>query len=96
MTVRRFHHLRSLLRPLAAGLAMLALAAPLAMARPALDPAPTFRRPAPAAAPVVRTAEPGFDWGSAAVGAGGAGALLVLLAAGGVVYVSRDRMRTVR
>ena len=31
----------------------------------------------------------GFDWDSAAIGAGGAGALLLLVAAGGFTYRSR-------
>ena len=81
-----------LTRVLAAGLIAGALAAPAASAKPAsletverghqilLQPEP---------APVVRTVETGFDWDSAAIGAGGAGALLLLCAAGGFTYRSR-------
>jgi hypothetical protein len=44
---------------------------------------------------VVRTIDECFDWGSAAVGAGGAGAVL-LLSLGGFAFASRDRMRVAR
>jgi hypothetical protein len=44
-------------------------------------------------APVVQEIDRGFDWGSAAIGAGGAGAMIVLVAAGGFAYTSRDRVR---
>jgi hypothetical protein len=37
----------------------------------------------------------GFDWTSAAIGAGGAG-LLVVISLGGAAAASRVRMRTVR
>jgi hypothetical protein len=40
----------------------------------------------------VHTIDEGFDWGSAAIGAGGAGAAIVL-SLGGLALVSRDRMR---
>jgi hypothetical protein len=85
-----------------------ALAAPSAIAGP-IDPVPTgsYSRddtsavavepePAPAAAPVVRTIDEGFDWGSAAIGAGGAGALLVLISLGGFAYTSRGRLQVAR
>jgi hypothetical protein len=38
---------------------------------------------------IVRSVDEGFDVGSAAIGAGGAGALLVLLSLGGFAYASR-------
>jgi len=78
-----------------AGLVAGALAAPGASARPApLDPPvapgsePVVIEPAPA--PVVQTVDDGFDWGSAAIGAGVAGGLLLLIGAGGVGYRSRQ------
>lgn len=67
-----------------------ALAAPSAVARPAED------RPEPAPAPtVVREIESGFDWGSAAIGAG-SGAALVLLALGGVTVATNRPLRHAR
>jgi hypothetical protein len=38
---------------------------------------------------IVRTLDEGFDVGSAAIGAGGAGALLVLVSLGGFAYATR-------
>ena len=38
----------------------------------------------------------GFDWGSAAIGAGGAGAIVVLISLGGVAYSSRHRITVAR
>jgi hypothetical protein len=50
--------------------------------------------PAPAPAPViVRTVDEGFDVGSAAIGAGGAGALLVLISLGGFAYAGHRHPR---
>ena len=43
----------------------------------------------------MRTIDEGFDWGSAAVGAGGAGAVIVV-SLGAFAFVSRDRMRVAR
>ena len=83
------HHSHPIARPLVAGLVAGALAAPAAVAQPIADPQTS--EPAPAAPPVVRTIDEGFDWGSAAVGAGGAGAVIVLVSLGGVAYVSRHR-----
>ena len=40
--------------------------------------------------------EAGFDWGSAAVGAGGAGAVVVLSSLGGFAYASRNRIGAMR
>jgi len=74
------------------GLAILALAAPVASARPA----PADVTPAeqvviePAPAPVVQSVEAGFDWASAAIGAGFAGGIILLIAWGGVRYRHRE------
>ena len=38
----------------------------------------------------------GFDWGSAAIGAGGAGALVVIVALGGTAYTTRHRVGVAR
>ena len=69
------------------GLAVLALAAPVASARPA--PADTPTGPVQPAAPVVLSVDDGFDWASAAIGAGIAGGLVLLLVWGGVTYRHR-------
>ncbi len=70
------------------GLAVLALAAPVASARPA--PADTARRPVHRAEPpVVQSVDNGFDWASAAIGAGLAGGMILLIAWGGVTYRHR-------
>jgi hypothetical protein len=79
-------------RSVAAGLAVAALAVPAAQASPIRDPG-AGDTPGPAAidvtpvetesAPAVTTLiDEGFDWGSAAIGAGGAAAVLLLGAAG--------------
>ena len=81
-----------LARMLAASLAAAALAAPPALAMS--DPGPVVDEPTPGptnAPVVVRAVDEGFDWGSAAIGAGGAGAVIVLVSLGGVAYVSRHR-----
>ena len=77
-----------------AGLIAGALAAPAASALPApLDsPVPAGSDPvliAPAPAPVVQSVEQGFDWDSAAIGAGAAGALVLLIGVGGTTYRRR-------
>ena len=69
------------------GLAVLALAAPVASARPA--PADTPTGPVQPEAPVVLSVDDGFDWASAAIGAGIAGGLVLLVAWGGVTYRHR-------
>ena len=76
-------------------LAITALAAPAAHARPALD-APVGH-PAPQRSPVVVTSSPssGFDWGSAGIGAA-AGAGLVLVGAGSFALTYRGRVRVAR
>jgi ABC-type sugar transport system substrate-binding protein len=68
-----------------------ALAAPAASARPAGPDAPStggqvvFDEPAP----VVQSVDAGFDWASAAIGAGTAGGLILLISFGGVTYRHR-------
>jgi hypothetical protein len=91
---------RRLTRALAGALAVAALAAPSAAARPALEPGD---RPASGSSqaielqsdsgvPVVtRSTDTGFDWGSAAVGAGGAAAVLLLIGAGSSQVLHRPR-----
>ena len=80
-------------RLVTAGLIAGALAAPAASARPVTDPpidngsGPVFIEPAPA--PVVSSVDDGFDWASAAIGAGAAGGLVLLLGAGGITYRHR-------
>ena len=69
-----------------------ALAAPAASARPAPADTPSSGEPVfiePDPAPVVQSVDEGFDWGSAAIGAGGAGALILLVSAGGITYRHR-------
>ena len=66
------------------GLAVLALAAPVASARPA--PVDTPTGPIPAEPPVVQSVDNGFDMGSAAIGAGFAGGIILLIGWGGVTY----------
>jgi len=77
-----------------AGLVAGAVAAPAASARPAPfdSPVPAGSEPVviePAPAPVVQSVNEGFDWDSAAIGAGAAGALVVLIGVGGTSYRRR-------
>ena len=83
------HHSHPIARLVTAGLVAGALASPAAVAQPIADPQTS--EPAPSDPPFVRTIDEGFDWGSAAIGAGGAGAVIVLVSLGGVAYVSRHR-----
>jgi hypothetical protein len=69
----------------AATLVALALAAPTAAARPILDP-PTQRDLVPPERVIVRSADEGFEWGSA-----GIGAAATLIAAAAVAAVHRSR-----
>ena len=75
------------------GLAVLALAAPAASARPASPDSPV--PPGSDAViiepetPVVQSVNDGFDWASAAIGAGVAGALVLLIGVGGTTYRHR-------
>jgi hypothetical protein len=84
-------------RILAPAVAALALAAPAAQAHPAVD-APNHNSAAPelvAPMPSVQPRAEGFDWGSAAIGAGGVAGLVALLTAGTVV-VGRNRVPSTR
>ena len=67
----------------AVALAAAALGAPAASARPASDPGGNKPQP------VVREIDRGFDTGSAALGAGGTAAILLLSVAGGLVILRR-------
>jgi hypothetical protein len=72
--------------------AALAVAAPAATAMPAYDqPAPPDTTPVAAPAP----SADGFDWGSAAAGAGGSAVLIALMAAG-VAAAGRARVPSTR
>ena len=80
-------------RLVTAGLVAGALAAPAASARPVADP-PVPRGGEPvviddAAVPVVQSVDEGFDWTSAAIGAGAAGGLILLIGVGGTTYRHR-------
>ena len=98
------HRSRRLSRVLAAGVVAAALAAPPALAGPIDPPVPrdpgtrvaADPEPAPVPAPVVQTIDDGFDWGSAAIGAGGAGALIVIASLGSFAYTSRHRIGVAR
>jgi hypothetical protein len=74
-----------------AGLIAGALAAPAASARPVTDPPiPNGRGPVVIEpAPVAPTLDDGFDWASAAIGAGAAGGLILLIGAGSTSYRHR-------
>ena len=83
------HHSHPIARLVTAGLVAGALAGPAAVAQPIADPQTSA--PAPAAPRWVRTFHVGFEGAAAAFGAGGAGAVIVLVSLGGVAYVSRHR-----
>ncbi len=71
-------------------LVVLAFAAPAASAAPApLDAQPAERVVIEPAAPVVQSVNEGFDWASAAIGAGIAGGLILLVGWGGMTYRHR-------
>lgn len=86
----------------AGALAVAALAAPTADARPYEEffgsTSARSEQQAEAPAPTVtRTVEEGFDWGSAAIGAGGAAAVLLLAGAGASAVSHRhQRLGVVR
>ena len=75
----------------AAALIAGALAAPAASARPAGPDTPNTGEPVviDPAPPVVQSVDDGFDWASAAIGAGAAGGLILLIGAGGSSYRHR-------
>jgi hypothetical protein len=96
------HRRSQVRRSLAAAVAIAALAAPAGHAAPIRDPG-TGDTPGSAlidpkevvedqGTPVTTTIDEGFDWGSAAIGAGGAAAAL-LLSAAGASAVSRRHKR---
>jgi hypothetical protein len=80
-------HTHRLARTVAVSLAAMALAAPVAGAMPAGPDAPSSAGDAPP--PVVQSIDEGFDLASAAIGAGGAGALILLVSVGGTTYRHR-------
>ena len=99
MTTRGSHRFVSLL---AAGVTAAALAAPAAVARPIDGPNDPVRpaaivaaesEPVPPRAPLVQEIDDGFDWGSAAIGAGATGALVILVSLGGFAHATRDRVQ---
>jgi hypothetical protein len=100
MTARHRYH--RLARLLAAGVTAAALAAPPAGARlvdgpnDPVRPDPFETAGGPEQAPVVQKIDEGFDWGSAAIGAGGGGAIVVIVAFGGVAYTARHRIGVAR
>ena len=69
-------------------LAVLAVAAPVASALPVGPDAQPADRVV-IEPPVVQSIDQGFDWASAAIGAGVAGALILLISYGGVTYRHR-------
>jgi hypothetical protein len=73
----------------AVALSAAACAAPAANAAPA--PEPGGNKPGPQATPTVVTLDRGFDWGSAAAGAGGSASLLLVTAAGAFALTRRHR-----
>ena len=79
-----------IIRLVTASLVAGTLVAPAASARPAGPDAPSSGTPVVLeSAPVVTSVDEGFDWASAAIGAGAAGGLVLLLGAGGATYRSR-------
>jgi hypothetical protein len=82
-----------------AGLIAAALTAPAATARPAGPDPPSTGEPVVVepAAPVVQSIDEGFDWASAAIGAGAAGGLVLLVGVAGSTYRQRrDRAGAAR
>jgi hypothetical protein len=78
-------HTSRLTRISAVALAVAALGAPAASAGPAPEPGGNK----PASRPVSREIHKGVDWGSAALGAGGAASVLLLTGAGATALVRR-------
>jgi hypothetical protein len=73
-----------LTRITAVALAVSALGAPVADARPGSEPG--GNKPGPTTEPVYQEIDHGFDTGSAAVGAGGAAGIVLLTVAGGMAF----------
>jgi hypothetical protein len=84
---------RRLIPAAAAGAAAAALAASPALARIDPPPTPAFnaREPTPPVV-IVRNVDAGFDWGAAAIGAGGTGALAVVVALGTAALSTRQQI----
>ena len=80
-----------IIRVLTVALAVVALAASTASAMPPSPDAQGNGEFVIEPTPVVQTVDDGFDWDSAAIGAGGAGALLLLVSLGGFTYRSRHQ-----
>jgi hypothetical protein len=71
-------------------LAVLVIAVPVASAAPApIDAQPAERVVIEPQAPVVQSVNDGFDFASAAIGAGFAGGIILLVAWGGMTYRHR-------
>jgi hypothetical protein len=92
-------------RSIAAGVAIAALAAPAVQAAPIQEggtgdtpgsqeiDVSELKADADSGSPVTTVIDEGFDWGSAAIGAGAAGALLALVSLGGYKFASRNHTR---
>jgi hypothetical protein len=85
---------RRITRLATVGLIAGAIAAPAAHAVPASPDAPVQPGSDPVViepepAPVVQSVDDGFDWASAAIGAGAAGGLVLLIGVGGTTYRHR-------
>jgi hypothetical protein len=79
-------------RTAAAALIAAAISAAPANARPALEsPGAPATQTRPAAPTVIQPIDDGFEWDSAAIGAGGATALLLLTGAGTLTLARRHR-----
>ena len=88
------HLMNRLSRAAAGSLAAIAIAAPAAGARPALEPPgnsgpEAWGVPGEAPAPTVVVADDGLELASAAIGAGGAAVVLLLTAAGATTLSRR-------
>ena len=83
---------RRVCRSAAGALAVVALAAPTAAARPAIESTADARAAQPPGPTITRIVDGGFEWASAAIGAGGA-AVVLLVSAAGATTVSRRHHR---
>jgi len=83
-----------ILRLVALSLAIVALAAPVASARPTGPDAQPAQRVV-IEPPVVQSIDQGFDWASAAIGAGIAGGIILLVGWGGLTYRHRHEHMSV-
>ena len=89
-------HTRRLARSVAVALAVTVIAAPTAAARPIGETHPIGIETGSATTPptVITTTDSGLDWASAGLGAGAAGAI-VLLSLAGVAVKARGHVRSV-